>query len=195
VSEHGPKLVRGALAALLAVGIVLAGAACGGGAGGSVALRAGAAGTCSSTELRAWAGGPPAGAGSVLLEFGFVNASARRCSLIGYPALAMRSAAGKAIKTTELHVSSGFDGIARKLVTLAAGARAYFGVEFTDGPVFKGEVCPTAAQLLLTPPGAGGAVTLSGARAHITPYGGGPMPQSCGVVYVSPVTAKMFLSA
>jgi uncharacterized protein DUF4232 len=196
VSDHGPKRVRGGLAAVLAAGVVLAGAACGGGGGGSTALRAGAAGRCSSTQLRAWAGGPAAGVGSVLLEFGFVNASDRRCSLIGYPALAMRSAAGKAIKTTELHVSAGFDGIARKLVTLAAGARAYFGVEFTDGAVFKGEVCPTSAQLLLTPPGAGGEVTLTGARAHITPYGGGATPQqACGVVFVSPVTAKMFLAA
>jgi hypothetical protein len=187
--------VRGGLAAALAVGVALAGAACGGGSGGSAAVRSGAVGRCSSRELRAWAGGPGAGAGSAFLEFAFVNVSARRCSLIGFPVLAMRSAAGKTIKTTELHLSSGFDGIARKLVTLAAGARAYFGVEFTDGPVFKGEVCPTSAQLLLTAPGAGGAVTLSGARAQITPYGGGPMPQSCGVVYVSPVTAKMFLPA
>jgi hypothetical protein len=192
VSDHGPRRLRGGLAAVLAVGIVLAAAACG---GGSAALRAGVVGQCSSTQLRAWAGGPAAGAGSAFLEFAFVNASARRCSLIGFPTLALRSAAGKTIKTTELQLSSGFDGIARKLVTLAAGARAYFGVQFTDGPVFKGEVCPTSAQLLLTPPGGGAAVTLSGVRARITPYGGGPMPQSCGVVYVSPVTAKMILPA
>jgi uncharacterized protein DUF4232 len=195
MSEHRPKRLRSGLAAGLAVGTLVVGAACGSGSGGSAALRAGAVGRCSSTELRAWAGGTGAGAGSAFLEFAFVNASARRCSLIGFPALAMRSAAGKPIKTIELHVSAGFDGISRRLVTLAAGARAYFGVEFTDGPVFKGEVCPTSAQLLLTPPGAGGAVTLSGADARITPYGGGPMQQSCGVVYVSPVTAKMFLRA
>jgi hypothetical protein len=46
--------------------------------------------------------------------------------------------------------------------------------------------------LKFTPPQDTGTVTLHGSHAQITPYGGTTQHLKCGIVHVTPVTAKRF---
>jgi hypothetical protein len=129
--------------------------------------------------------------GTVLAEFAFVNASSQKCSLIGYPKLQMLNAAGQPISTTdEDSPVSAYPEITRKLVVLAKGKRAYFGVFYPDHTGSGNMGCPTASALQLTPPGSTQAVTLRGAGAAITPYAGSDTHLGCGLVQPTLVSAK-----
>ncbi|HEX4564037.1 MAG TPA: DUF4232 domain-containing protein [Solirubrobacteraceae bacterium] len=146
---------------------------------------------CSARHLGAWAGSTTGAAGHFLSEFAFVNRGARACSLTGSPRVAMLDSRGRPIRTTDHASPSGALGIERKVVVLAKGQRAYFGVYYANKTGFGNLVCPTAAKLRLTLPGRHDRITLSGKGAHIAPYGGASNPR-CGGIEVTPVTAKRF---
>ena len=146
--------------------------------------------SCDTAKLRAWGGARNLGAGSESVALAFVNVGKRRCSLIGYPKLQMLSAGGKRLQTTNQRYQLGH---AAKIVIIDPGQRAYFLADFSDGAAFEGQsgfrVCPTSAQLQLTPPGGVRSVTLRGKQAHITPYA--RKIGDCGLVFVSPVATKL----
>jgi len=147
---------------------------------------------CTVRQLRARAGLTIGGAGDRISEFAFVNQSRAVCTLFGYPHVRMLNAAGHPIATTDHNARPGFLGIPRKVVTLAKGASAWFGVEWHSQTGFANRTCPTAVRLLLYPPQRTRAVVLSGNGAHIAPYGGTIEHLRCGLIGVTPVTAKRF---
>jgi Domain of unknown function (DUF4232) len=173
--------VAALLAAMIAVGAV---------AGGSAAAPA--VPRCAAAHLGVWAGPVTGGAGHLLSEFAFVNRGSGRCSLFGYPHVWMLDAAGHPIATTDRNAAPGADGIAEKVVLLAGGRRAYFGVYYADQTGFGNLMCPAAARLRFHPPQQTAALVLSGKGAHIAPYGGSIPHLHCGMVEVTPVTAKRF---
>ncbi|MGD0197076.1 MAG: DUF4232 domain-containing protein [Solirubrobacteraceae bacterium] len=160
---------------------------------GAVAPRSIAASVprCQATQLAAWAGPTQGNLGTDLAEFAFVNMSSRECSLIGYPKLQMLNVSGRPLSTTDQSSPvSAFPEITRRLVVLAKGARAYFGVFYPDYTGSGTAPCPTAASLEFTPPGSTRAVTLHGSGAAITPYAGSDRRLGCGLVRPTLLSAK-----
>jgi hypothetical protein len=146
---------------------------------------------CAAAHLKAWAGPVQGNLGTDLAEFAFINTNSKECSLIGYPKLRMVNRAGQQIATADRNSPlSAFPEIRRKLVVLAKGKRAYFGVFYPDHTGSGTRVCPTAARLELTPPGSARAVTLRGSGAAITPYAGSDTALGCGLVQPTLVSAK-----
>jgi hypothetical protein len=146
---------------------------------------------CTAAHLKAWAGPVQGNLGTDLAEFAFINTSSKKCSLIGYPKVQMLNGAGQQIATTDRDSPvSAFPDITRKLVVLAKGKRAYFGVFYPDHTGSGTMVCPPAATLELTPPGSTQAVTLRGSGAAITPYAGSDAALGCGLVQPTLVSAK-----
>jgi len=147
---------------------------------------------CAVASLVAW-GGPSTGAsGSVTAEFGFTNHSAGSCSLDGYTHVQMLNKGEKNLPTSDQKAPSGAFGIKEKTVVLAAGKTAYFGVVYRDSTGYAHLTCPTSVALKFTPPQETATVTLKGSRAQIQPYGGTTKHLKCGIVQVTPVTAKRF---
>jgi len=105
----------------------------------------------------------------------------------------MLAASARRLATTNTHYLTGHPA---RSVVVAPGARAYFVIHYSDGAAFQGQpgyrVCPTSAELLLTPPGRTRSVTLSGKGGENTPYG--RRPGACGLVFVSAITAAPILS-
>jgi hypothetical protein len=147
---------------------------------------------CSSAQLRAAAGRSGAAAGTISADFAFVNAGSHACYLDGYPRVQMLGASGRPISTTDERIPAGQNGVQRaRRVTIAAGKRAYFVVFFAAATGYGNAFCPTAARLLLTPPGSSGGLILRGSAARIQPYGGPTIQQlHCGELRIGPVTAK-----
>lgn len=127
--------------------------------------------------------------GSAAAEFGFTNHSARTCFLHGYPRVQMLKKSGKDLSTSDQKAPGAF-GIQEKTVVLASGKTAYFGVVFADQTGYGNLTCPMSAALKFTPPQDTGTVTLHGSAAQIAPYGGTTQHLDCGIVHVTPVTAK-----
>ncbi|HLI31782.1 MAG TPA: DUF4232 domain-containing protein [Solirubrobacteraceae bacterium] len=150
---------------------------------------------CSIHQLRVHAEGSGIAAGSELSEFAFVNRGARACRLFGYPRLTMLGRAGRALKTSDRNAPPGFDGVREGVVTLGAGAQAWFGVYYADRTGYGTLTCPTATRLRFTPPQLKGTITLAGKGARITPYGGSVEHLQCGDVMLTPVSAKRLLPA
>lgn len=160
-----------------------------GAAAGQTAAR------CMVDQLEIKAGMSSAGAGSVLSEFAFVNKASTTCSLYGYPHLQLLDSSGDPIATHDRDALPGFDSVPTKLVTLATGQRAWFGVYYPDATGYANLKCPTAWQLRFTPPHSNGTVTLAGKGAQITPYGGIIEHLRCGDVMLTPVAVKAVIGA
>ncbi|MGA2530282.1 MAG: DUF4232 domain-containing protein [Acidimicrobiales bacterium] len=147
---------------------------------------------CTATSLGVWVGPSSGAAGTVADEFGFTNHSAGTCSLYGYPAVQMLKSSGANLATFDDQAAPGAFNIREKAVFLTRGESAYFGVVYGSQTGFANLTCPTSAALRFTPPQAVGALTLRGAHARISPYSGTIEHLKCGVVHVTPVTAKRF---
>ena len=80
----------------------------------------------------------------------------------------------------------------RTTVVLASEKTAYFGVLFADQTGYGNLTCPMSAALKFTPPQDTGTVTLHGSATQIAPHGGTTQHLDCGIVHVTPVTAKRF---
>jgi Protein of unknown function (DUF4232) len=144
---------------------------------------------CPTSELGVRAGATNAAAGSELAEYAFVNRGHGSCTLYGYPHLTLLEGAAAPLATTDRDASAGFDGVRERLVTLAHGQEAWFGVYFADRTGYGNLTCPTAARLRFTPPGSSRSITLSVTGAHISPYGGSIEHLRCGSVQLTPVSA------
>lgn len=145
---------------------------------------------CGASQLAARAGRTGGAAGSVLVEFAFVNHGSGRCTLHGYPHLTLLDSAGHPLPTNDQDAPPGFDGVREKVVTLARGQDAWFGVFFAARTGYGNLKCPTAASLRLLAPQLGRAITLSGKAAQISPYGGSTTHLQCGKVELTPVSAR-----
>ena len=168
--------------AATAVALALAMLFCAAAATGGSPLR------CASWSLQAWAGSPGVGTGTIGEEYGFLDVGGQTCVIRGYPAVTMLDGSGHPMPTIVRHTRPGAPEFGPvQLITLLAGARAFFIVSFADGTGYKRDRCPTSALLRLTPPGDGHGVVLSGPQARITPYGGTVQHLRCGILNVGPV--------
>lgn len=144
--------------------------------------------SCSGSELSVKAVSLRATAGHLTSEFAFVNTGHEACMLVGFPRLQMLNAAGRAIATTDRKSAPGavIAGVRARPVVLPHGKHALFAVEYADSTGFQNLVCPTAAQLRITPPLLRRRIILKGRGAHIAPYGGG-RGSRCGLLIATPV--------
>lgn len=147
---------------------------------------------CATRSLRIWVGRSTVAMGTVADEFGFTNNSTKTCSLDGYPRVQMLGKSGKNQSTSDHEASLGAFGIEEKVVVLAPGKTAYFGVVFHDQTGFANLACPTSVALRFTSPQNTATVTLHGTHAQIAAYSGTTEHLVCGNVSVTPVTAKRF---
>lgn len=145
---------------------------------------------CKTTTLRAWFGKVTGAAGTIAVEFGFTNASPKTCSLYGYPHVQMLTKSGANLSTTDKKATGSF-GIREKTVVLATGKTAYFGILYADQTGYPSATCPTSAALKFTPPQNGRTITAH-KLAYIAPYGMISGHLRCGIIRVTPVTAKSF---
>ena len=153
-----------------------------------------AAGTvprCAATSLAIWVGPTTGAMGSNAAEFGFTNNSASICSLHGYPFIQMLKKSGAKLSTSEAKAQGSFK-IQDKTVVLLPGETSYFGVVYASQTGYANLTCPASAALKFTPPQAAGSITLHGSHAQIKPYGGTTEHLKCGIIHVTPVTAKRF---
>lgn len=116
----------------------------------------------------------------------FKNISTTACTLKGYPKLQMLDDAGKEIAT---HVIDGTSYTVQAqpedVVTLLPGNQAKFDLGYDNSTGYGNAVCPTSAQVEITPPGSSQPITVPW---KFQPYGGGSIPKlRCGEITVSPV--------
>jgi hypothetical protein len=130
-------------------------------------------------------------AGSIDVQYGFRNHSARTCALRGFPRVQMLTSSGHALPTTETHAPGAY-GIGTRPVTLAPTKVGYLGVHYPSATGFGRLHCPTSAALRLTAPGTSVGLVLRGRGGRIQPYGGSIPHLNCGTVRVSPVGARRF---
>ncbi len=146
---------------------------------------------CAAASLVVWVGPIQGAAGSVAAEFGFTNHSSGTCSLDGYPFVQMLNKSGKNLSTHDQRAPEAFS-IQEKTVVLAPGKTAYFGLIYASQTGYGNLTCPTAVALRFTAPQDIRTLTLYGSHAHIAPYGGTTPHLTCGIIHVTPVTAKSF---
>jgi len=158
------------------------------------AARAAAAASvprCATASLRIWVGTGSGAMGTVAVEFGFTNHSAKTCSLYGYPRVQMLTKSGKNLSTTDQR-GAGYFGIQERTVVLAPGKTAYFGILYHDFSGYANVTCPESAALKFTPPQDIRTILVY-KSAQIAPYGMNLGYTHCGDVRVTPVTAESFL--
>lgn len=132
------------------------------------------------------------GAGGVAMgHFGidssaFKNISNTTCTLKGFPNFKMVDDAGKHITT---HVIDGTSYTVQSqpedVVTLLPGNEAMFDLGYDNSTGYGNVICPTSAQVEITPPGSSQPIVMPW---KFQPYGGGSIPKlRCGEITVSPV--------
>ncbi|GAB2826039.1 hypothetical protein GCM10022221_25010 [Actinocorallia aurea] len=102
---------------------------------------------CHTSELKASIGPNSPGAGQSNFALVLTNASARTCTVLGYPGLAFVDDAGAQITPDPERAPS--DG--RQAVTLPPGASAWSALTY-GSPAITGVTTVTPAALLITPP-------------------------------------------
>jgi Protein of unknown function (DUF4232) len=141
---------------------------------------------CSSGQLSAKVGRVGVALGNVGVIFTFTNTSARNCSLQGYPGVHMLDANGDPLPTEVTDgVAYTVPSIPEQVVDLVPGASASFDLGYSDSTGYGTAICPVAASLAISPPGAQQPILVT---VEIDAYGG-PTIQTleCGEITVSPV--------
>jgi hypothetical protein len=161
-------------------------------AGGASGEPRTVAASCSASELSAVYVNTTGAMGSRDAEYGFKNTGARQCTLRGYPTVQMLTSAGAKLSTSLSHAATGAMGITLKSVSLAHGAVAYFDLHYASQTGFGTLKCPSSAALRLTAPGEMAGSVLHVTGGEIRPYGGSIPHLHCGIIEVTPVTAKRF---
>ena len=141
---------------------------------------------CVSTQLAVALGHGGVAMGHIGQVVSFENVSTKTCTLKGYPGVEMLDAAGHPIRT---EVTDGpsytVASLPERAVTLTPGSKASFDLGYSDATGYGTAVCPTSAQVKITPPNASQPITVSW---RIQPYGGSTIAQlQCGQIAVSPV--------
>jgi hypothetical protein len=125
----------------------------------TTAPRSSARGTCSPARLRLSYVGTQGATGHLEVTFALHNASARPCTLSGYPSARLLDKRGTALPLTIKRGGGFFPDTQRRAATvvLKSGGRARFGVSFVTNNEFAGaHVCRTAAAAMSSAPGAAG---------------------------------------
>jgi len=114
-----------------------------------------AAKSCPAASLTAAVAGSSGAAGTIETTVVFRNASSTTCVLGGYPGGQMLDGQGAQIATTVVRGGSyPFTDLPQSIVTLLPGGVAYFNMGFSDVPAGGETSCPSASQLVVTPPNA-----------------------------------------
>lgn len=143
--------------------------------------------TCLSSQLSIVLGQDGVAMGNYGIDSsGFKNISTSTCTLKGYPNLQMLDAVGKHIAT---HVKDGTSYTVQAqpvdVVVIPPGGQAKFDLGFTDSTGYGNAICPTSAQLEITPPGSNQPITVPW---KLQPYGGPTIAKlRCGEITISPV--------
>jgi hypothetical protein len=118
--------------------------------------------TCTASQLKASPGSENGAAGTIVFAVIIRNTSHNSCSVRGYPALQMIGTHGRRLRT-RVHHGGGLSFLDRPVrrITLAPGGAATVLVAYGDVPVGKEKLCPTGKKLLVTPPGAGSALSVA----------------------------------
>ncbi|MFF9060656.1 DUF4232 domain-containing protein [Streptomyces sp. NPDC101213] len=109
--------------------------------------RTAAGGRCHTSELRASVGRNDPGAGQENFPVVLTNASARTCTVRGYPGAAFLDAAGRQLGPDPRREP----GSGPVTVTLAPGRSAWAGLTFSN-PEVSGAEAATPTTLVVTPP-------------------------------------------
>ncbi|WEO93812.1 DUF4232 domain-containing protein [Streptomyces sp. FXJ1.172] len=139
-------------------------------AGGAATTSAASGSRCHTSELRASVGRNDPGAGQENFPVVLTNASARTCTLHGYPGAAFVNASG-----TQLGPDPKRESGSPVTITLKPGQSAWAGLTFSN-PGVSGAKTATPAALVVTPPDerdslkvawAGGAVPVGGNSSSV----------------------------
>ena len=99
--------------------------------------------------------GTEGAAGTLEYTFSLRNTTGPPCPMDGFPSLELLGTGGAQLPT---HVVQGgtysFTDYAPDALTLAPGQSAYFNMGFSDVPAGGETSCPSASQLVVTPPNA-----------------------------------------
>ena len=116
--------------------------------------------------------------------FTFTNVSSAPCSLLGFASLRLLDGAGNPlnVKIEQTSIAYMWNGVATDKAQLEPGGAAYFKTQTADASDASGDVCVTAASVIVYAPGSSVGIT---ATPHFS-YG------TCdGIVYVSPIVAQL----
>jgi len=139
------------------------------------APSAASAGTCVRKQLAVKAGRGEGAAGTIFNTWILTNVSKTRCTLSGYPSIALYGKRGRPIPTTvKRDLPPG-----PALVTLAPGGSARFLSSYSDVPSSR-RPCPASSVMQVTPPGV--------AKSLFIPAVLGPCR---GLVHVSAVRVRI----
>jgi len=116
----------------------------------------------------------------------FKNTSNITCTLKGYPNFQMLDKTGKHIAT---HVIDGTSYTVQPqpvdVIILDPGNQAMFDLGYDNSTGYGNAICPTSAQVEITPPGSSMPITVPWL---FQPYGSSSIPKlRCGEITVSPV--------
>lgn len=133
-------------------------AACGG--SGSTGSSTTSGTTCQANQLDLVREHSGIATGRIGVEVAFHNHGSSACSLSGYPGVQLLDAQGHAATTHLQQATSAYTFTNQQVqtVSLAAGALAYFKLEWEDMSV---QGCNSSSSAALTPPGASSALTLA----------------------------------
>ncbi len=139
------------------------------------ALNAAAVGTCVRRQLAVKPNGGEGAAGTIYNKWVLTNVSKTKCTLSGYPSIALYGKRGRPIPTTvKRDLPPG-----PAVVTLAPGGSARFLTSYSDVPSSR-RPCPASSVMQITPPGV--------AKSLFIPAVLGPCR---GLVHVSAVRARI----
>lgn len=137
------KRTRALLAAVITAIVVLAAVPA-----STAALHAAAPGTCVRKQLAAQANGGEGAAGTIYNKWVLTNVSKTKCTLSGYPSIALYGKRGRPIATiVKRDLPPG-----PAVVTLAPGGSARFLTSYSDVPSSR-RPCPASSVMQITPPG------------------------------------------
>jgi Protein of unknown function (DUF4232) len=146
-------------------------------AGGTTTTTSGTGG-CATANLTAAVYGSSGAAGTIETTVSLKNNLSTGCTLSGYPGLGMTGSNGASLTTTVVRKGNyGFTAMAPTAVTLAGGQQAFFNMGYSDVPTGSATSCPTAANLVITPPNSYTSMTIPAQLA----------PCNNGTITVSPV--------
>ena len=146
--------------------------------------------TCQAGQLSIVRGQESGAMGHIgIAASAFQNISTTSCTLSGYPTLQMLDALGHTMPTHVIDGSS-YTVVSRpeSVVVLLPGKQAMFDIGYSNGTGYGTAVCPTSAQVDISPPGSNQSISV---RWSLQPYGGPTIAKlRCGEITVSPVFAS-----
>jgi Domain of unknown function (DUF4232) len=135
---------------------------------------------CTASQLTVTLGPVTVGAGHVTQQVTFQNTSRAACNLYGYPGMQMFDSSGQPLRTAVIRAPV----TEERNVSLSPGQQASFSAHWASRTGYGNDICPTSAQVEITPPNALHGIFVNW---QIAPYGGTTQDLQCGEILVSPV--------